>query len=1068
MQLIEQAQTLLNFDNQATFDVNILDAVINTMYRGQGDAQRQASEVLNILRDHPDAWTKVDCILEYSKCQETKYYALQILEKTIKIRWKTLPKEQCEAIKQFIVSMIISHSQNQQSIEREKVYLSKLNIILVQILKHEWPKNWPNFISDIVEASKTNESMCQNNLEILKLLSEEVFDFSSGQMTQTKAKHLKDTMCTEFTKIFQLCEYVVDKSRHPPLLLVTLETLLRFLSWIPLGYIFETNMANTLIETFFTVPMFRNVTLRCLTEIASIQISQYESKLIEFFRHTMIQLKTIMPLTIDLKSVYRTAKDDDQKFIQNLALFLAIFLKEHGLLIERTPDLKETLLEALQYLVFISEVDDIEIFKICLEYWNILSSELYREVPYQQTALSYMRNINNTSSRRQFYSVILSKVRRVMISRMARPEEVLIVENERGEVVREFMKDTDAINLYKNMRETLVYLTHLNYLDTESIMTEKLANQINGSEWSWKNLNTLCWAIGSISGAMVEDDEKRFLVTVIKELLGLVEQKRGKDNKAIVASNIMYVVGQYPRFLRAHWKFLKTVVNKLFEFMHETHEGVQDMACDTFIKISQKCRRHFITIQLGESQPFVEEILTNINGIICHLEAHQLQTFYEAVGHMIAASIDIIQQTKLIDKYMQLPNEMWNTIIFQAKKSVECLKDPDIINNILNILKTNIRASKALGAPYVHQLIKIYQDMLHIYKVTSENINQAIRIHGSIVVKQRLIKSMMAIKEDTLILIGNYFSKANNTQQILDEFFPPLITFVLIDYRDCHSDARESEVLNLLAILVNKAENRFINRVPEVFDLTFEHTLHMIDKNFEDYPDHRKNFYIFLQSVANVCFPALIALNATQFKFVYDSIMWALKHTMRTISELGLEILQTMIRKFQTCDPQAAQNFYQVYYLETMQHIFAVVAECSHTSGLTAHSQILANLFLIAEQGLIKIPLAPEVQDPSQNLLYIQQFMANLLKTAFSHLQDNQIKVIIEGFVALDQDIVGFKEHLRDFLVQIRETNGNDTADLYLEDREQTLKLAAEEKRKIQMSVPGILNPHEIPEDMQD
>jgi exportin-1 len=39
--------------------------------------------------------------------------------------------------------------------------------------------------------------------------SEEVFDFSSGQMTQAKAKHLKDTMCNEFTKIFQLCEYVV-------------------------------------------------------------------------------------------------------------------------------------------------------------------------------------------------------------------------------------------------------------------------------------------------------------------------------------------------------------------------------------------------------------------------------------------------------------------------------------------------------------------------------------------------------------------------------------------------------------------------------------------------------------------------------------------------------------------------------------------------------------------------------------------------------------------------------------------------------------------------------------------
>jgi exportin-1 len=71
-----------------------------------------------------------------------------------------------------------------------------------------------------------------------------------------------------------------------------------------------------------------------------------------------------------------------------------------------------------------------------------------------------------------------------------------------------------------------------------------------------------------------EETEKRFLVNFIKELLGLTEMIRGKDNKAVVASNIMYIVGQYPRFLKAHWKFLKTVVNKLFEFMHETHEGI--------------------------------------------------------------------------------------------------------------------------------------------------------------------------------------------------------------------------------------------------------------------------------------------------------------------------------------------------------------------------------------------------------------------------------------------------------------------------------------------------------------
>lgn len=48
-----------------------------------------------------------------------------------------------------------------------------------------------------------------------------------------------------------------------------------------------------------------------------------------------------------------------------------------------------------------------------------------------------------------------------MVSRMAKPEEVLVVENDQGEVVREFMKDTDAINLYKNMRETLGESVHI-------------------------------------------------------------------------------------------------------------------------------------------------------------------------------------------------------------------------------------------------------------------------------------------------------------------------------------------------------------------------------------------------------------------------------------------------------------------------------------------------------------------------------------------------------------------------------------------------------------------------------
>jgi exportin-1 len=60
-----------------------------------------------------------------------------------------------------------------------------------------------------------------------------------------------------------------------------------------------------------------------------------------------------------------------------------------------------------------------------------------------------------------------------------------------------------------------------------------------------------------------------------------------------------------PGWRATKWRLhlLAILVNKLFEFMHETHEGVQDMACDTFIKIANKCRRHFVALQPGESEP---------------------------------------------------------------------------------------------------------------------------------------------------------------------------------------------------------------------------------------------------------------------------------------------------------------------------------------------------------------------------------------------------------------------------------------------------------------------------------
>ena len=808
-----------------------LDSTVRAFYEGRGEQQKTAQAALNQFKENPDSWLMVDKILESAQYPQTKFLGLQVLDSVIMTRWKVLPRDQCLGIRNFVVNFIIQQSSSEESLRKERALLNKLNLVLVSILKQEWPTNWPTFINEIISSCRSSLPICENNMAILRLLSEEVFDFSADQMTSTKTKQLKQSMCDEFTSIYNLCSEILRTADQPSLIKATLETLLRFLNWIPLGYIFETppsgsSLIETLRSRFLEVPEYRNITLKCLTEIAGLQTEHnWNDKLVQMFTETLTQISGIIPLSVDLKSTYASAGSRDQEFVQNLALFLCNFFSNHLQIIENIPN-TDFLIHGHFYLIRISQIDDREIFKICLEYWTKLVCELYDEMqqipitdmnPLVNMSLGGMSNggglggqgLANMSLRKNKYAEVLSNLRQVMIEKMVRPEEVLIVENDEGEIVREFVKESDTIQLYKTTRECLVFLTHLDVIDTEQIMSEKLARQVDGTEWSWANCNTLCWAIGSISGAMNEETEKRFLVTVIKDLLGLTEMKRGKDNKAVVASNIMYIVGQYPRFLKAHWKFLKTVVNKLFEFMHETHEGVQDMACDTFIKIANKCKRHFVIEQHGETEPFIDEIVKSMRKITCDLSPQQVHTFYEACGYMISAQGHKGTQERLISELMSLPNAAWDQIIQSAHENPSILQDSETIKIIGNIMKTNVAACTSIGAYFYPQIGRIYVDMLTMYRAASQLIDEAVKQQGNIATKMPKVRGLRTVKKEILKLITTYVDKADDLHMVQNQLVPQLLEAILLDYKANVPDAREAEVLAVLTVLITKLQVRF-------------------------------------------------------------------------------------------------------------------------------------------------------------------------------------------------------------------------------------------------------------------
>jgi len=1093
-------------DFSAPFDVGLLDATITAFYRPRTNDERVAAErVLNELQEHPDAWTRADVILESSNNPDAKFFALQIMGSTIKYKWNGLAPDQREGIKNFVSTLVVRLSMDDTVMQEQRAFVNKLNQILVQVVKQEWPHRWTSFIPDLLGASKTSESLCENCMVILKLLSEEVFDFSKEDMTRQKTNDLKDALSREYGHIHELVSLVLSgPAPRVSLVQATLMAIKCYLSWIPLGFIFEGQLIPQLLVCFER-PVYRNIALECLTEIASLHVdTQYDSLFCELYVGVMSRIAREFPLPdTDFCKIHADGDSWAEHFVNDLALFLTTFFRHHGESLE-TSQGRDPLISGLNYLIQISYVEDIEVYKVCLDYWHWLVATVYHAGLPGPARLP--PGLNGASGdaysnpyiykpapgpgqagwvpggrgdegrrKRELYAPVFVEVRVLAVSRMAKPEEVIVVEDEDGNIIRETMKDSDVLVQYKIMREMLIYLCNLDNQNTESIMERKLALQLDGKEWSWTKLSRLCWAIGSISGAMESDQENRFLVLVIRQLLELCEKTKGKDNKAVIASNIMYVVGQYPRFLKEHWKFLKTVVNKLFEFMHESHPGVQDMACDTFLKICQKCKKKFVIPQAGETDEYVNYILNELTFLIQDLEKHQVHVFYEAVGCMISAERNLERCHHYVARLMDPPNADWALIIAQAMRNAEVLKDEVTIRRIANIVRTNIFACRSLGTSFGPQIRKIFPDILNIYRMYSELVTMHIRTGGPNAAKFTVVKALRSVKKECLTLIETFVSETDDMDMVANDLLPPLMESILQDYNQSAADARDAEVLSLFGTIIDHVgrveslQQQILSQVTRIFEAVFECTLQMITVNYEDYPDHRLKFFSLLRAVNGRCFQALISLSGPQLKLVVDSVVWALRHTERNAADTGLNILTEMISKFSEYGGAVAVGFFQAYYVSILQEIFSVLTDTFHKPGFRLHCRILEQLVLVASSPRIVAqplwegqPLRAGAGPFSSNSEYVKDHILHLLAESFPNMGHQVLAEFVQRMFdvgnhgagaeggASQPDSGELKTVIRDFLVHTKEFSAGDNSQFYAEEHE-----AVDAARRA--SVPGMV-----------
>ena len=97
-------------------------------------------------------------------------------------------------MRNFMISQVMSTPDQIAGQPNAQSLLNKMNGTLISMVKLEWSNSWQDFIPDICNSASSSINACENALNILKLLSEEVFDFSKGTILKSEVTQFKTQM----------------------------------------------------------------------------------------------------------------------------------------------------------------------------------------------------------------------------------------------------------------------------------------------------------------------------------------------------------------------------------------------------------------------------------------------------------------------------------------------------------------------------------------------------------------------------------------------------------------------------------------------------------------------------------------------------------------------------------------------------------------------------------------------------------------------------------------------------------------------------------------------------------
>ncbi|ORE09740.1 ARM repeat-containing protein [Rhizopus microsporus var. microsporus] len=940
----------------APFDVTELDRTVKAFYEGNDTRRQAAQAVITDFQKDPNSWQIVDQILEQSSYLQTKFIALNILEDFIRVRWNTLPVDQRLVLRNYIVKMIVDISSNQSSFQSQKLLLNKLNVVLVQIVKKEWPKHWPTFMQEIVESSFAGITLCENNIKIIRLLSEEVFDYSTSFLTQVKMKRLKEQMKLDFSLIIDLCNKVLMSANQRSLIMETMSTVQNLTTWMPVEYAYEDNFIQ-LIQTKLYESPYQLLALQCFNGILNLENTMQPKKVYDI----------VFPYINSMKeTIINSNYEQNYTLIKEVAIFVITMLTKY-------KNCVSDINQILMYLLSISRISDIDICKICTGYWEtFVEQDNYRQIQRE-------------------LAVVITET-------MVMPNDILRVQDEDGEIIQEYVKQSDTAALYDSMQHILQAITKREPEFIQSVLHDRLLKIQMASDITthYDMLFKISWAVGALSDTLTVETEKIFLKTIVHDYVQLSEKTKSQD--WAIVSCTLYISGQYPRFLSFHHDFMNFILQKIFALLYELNSDVKDMVCNTLLKVSQGFHKQSL-----QNEVLSETLLKQFELLSTHLDQHQASMLYESAAYIILTMPSLDLQLSYLNSIMARQN----TVFIHAVGSSSL----DSLKAIIQYLKINIVICKVLGSLYGHHLKQIIPSLIECYKIANDDEHSLLHKH--------IRKAIIQLLECFILSI--------NSQVDISEI-QGLLQVIAAGYVQSN-DQREPLVLSLLTDIFEKIDNPVATVWPAILnqtiDIVFSHTLSMLTQNFSDFPDIRTQFYRLLEVIVKRYLQDIFR-TPELLDSVINCIIWGTKHTQTEISHTALKTCLFVLDNALQEDDDVASQFFETYYVRILTDTLEILLDPDCRNGFEYQTQIISKMLRMIQEGEIytRVFNPEQVSNPlMSNMEFLQNYILDLLTNTYPLLQKSQLEVLVMGMFDYSDDLQRFQNDIQDFLIDIREVD---------------------------------------------